>query len=121
MSRPKIEHTQLFIDGKFVDAIDGGSFETTDPSSGAVIVRVSEAKAADVDAAVMAASRAFERGSVWRTMDASSRGKLLFKLAELVERDASYLASLDALDNGKPYAEALGIDLALSHKCFRCE
>ncbi len=82
----------------------------------------SEAKAADVDLAVNAAARAFERGSAWRTMDASNRGKLLNKLADLVERDASHLAALDALDNGKPYAEAFGIDLGLAQKCFRyCE
>ena len=66
-----------------------------------------------------AAKAAFRRGSPWRTLDATARGGLLYKLAELMERDRAALAGLDAIDNGKPYADAFGVDLHLAIKCFR--
>ena len=53
-------------------------------------------------------------------MDATARGALLWKLADLMERDRTILAGLDAMDNGKPFADAFGIDLHLAIKCFRC-
>ena len=62
---------------------------------------------------------AFELGSPWRTMDASRRGELLNKLADLLERDREYLASLESLDNGKPFTDAFHVDLGLSIKCYR--
>lgn len=74
----------------------------------AQIIEVDEAGNADVDAAVAAAKAAFENGSAWRTMDASQRGRLLSKLADLLERDADHLASLMTLDNGKPINDAKG-------------
>merc|ERR1711934_1057333 len=74
---------------------------------------------ADVNIAVKAASEAFRLGSPWRTMDASRRGELLNKLADLLERDAVHLASLETLDNGKPYVMSMGADVALSVKCYR--
>ena len=138
---------QLFINNKWVDSSDGATFATLNPATGEPIARVSEAKAADVDLAVAAARAAFERGSPWRTMDASQRGTLracarppslfppfppsppsppfpplalaVYKLADAMERDKITLASLDSLDNGKPYADALAIDLHLAIKCFR--
>lgn len=63
---------------------------------------------ADVDLAVAAAKKAFHRYSEWRTLDASQRGLLLLKLADLLERDAKYFANLETLDNGKPVAQAEG-------------
>jgi len=69
---------------------------------------VAEGDKADVDRAVVAARRAFKLGSAWRTLDASERGRLLEKLANLIERDLPYLASLEVLDNGKPYTSAVG-------------
>ena len=116
---PTIRFTQLFINNTFVDAAAGGTFETLNPATGAKIADVAEARAADVARAVAAAKAAFARGSAWRTLDASARGGLLLKLAALMERDKEQLAALDALDNGKPFAEALGIDLHLAIKCFR--
>lgn len=116
MPRPTIKFTQLFIDGVFVDAVDGGKFATIDPATGETIAEVSEAAAADVDKAVRAAHKAFQRGSPWRTLDASGRGRLLYKLSLLVERDREILASLDSLDNGKPFTEALGVDLGLGER-----
>jgi hypothetical protein len=71
------------------------------------------------DAHSQAAKAAFARGSPWRTMDASARGVLLFRLADLLERDRAHFAALESLDNGKPYADAFGIDMHLVIKCFR--
>jgi acyl-CoA reductase-like NAD-dependent aldehyde dehydrogenase len=68
---------------------------------------------------VAAAKKAFSRGSAWRTLDASGRGRLLNKLADALERDGPVLAALESLDNGKPYAVALAADVGLAVKCFR--
>ena len=91
----------------------------SDINSSQVIARVAEGDKADVDIAVKAASEAFRLGSPWRTMDASRRGELLNKLADLLERDAVLLASLETLDNGKPYVMSMMADVALSVKCYR--
>lgn len=72
----------------------GKKFETRNPATEEVIAQVQEADQADVDAAVQAARQAFKLGSTWRTMDASQRGLLLLKLADLIDRDRNYLAVL---------------------------
>nr|XP_039262940.1 aldehyde dehydrogenase 9-like [Styela clava] len=78
-----------------------------------------EGDKADVDKAVAAARKAFKLGSEWRRMDASRRGSLLYKLADLIERDRQYLASLETLDNGKPYSASYNADLHLTICCYR--
>ena len=102
MSHPKILYTKLFIDNQFVDSVNGKTFKTINPVTEEVICQVAEADKADVDLAVAAARRAFNLGSTWRTMDASGRGRLLAKMADLMERDKDDLAKLETLDNGKP-------------------
>ncbi|XP_076239580.1 aldehyde dehydrogenase 1A1 [Calliopsis andreniformis] len=104
---PEIKYTQLFINNEFVDAVSKKTFPTINPANGKVIVEVAEGDKADVDKAVAAAKQAFNRKSEWRKMDASARGVLLNKLADLIERDIEYLASLESLDNGKAYPVAL--------------
>ena len=84
-SKPKIRLTKLFIDNKWVDPVDGGEFETINPATGEVLAKVAAADKADVDKAVKAARKALESGP-WSTMDAADRGRLLFKLADLVDR-----------------------------------
>ena len=111
--------SQIFINNDWVDSVSGKTFPTTNPATGEVICEVAEGDKADVDKAVLAATEAFKLGSAWRTMDASQRGNLLLKLAELIERDRLYLASLESLDNGKPFNDAFNIDLGLTIKCFR--
>ncbi|VDO98486.1 unnamed protein product [Heligmosomoides polygyrus] len=111
--------TKLFINNEWVDAASGKTFETFNPSDGKLITAVAEGDKADVDKAVKAASDAFRLGSPWRRMDAAQRGELMNKLADLMERDRVLLASLETLDNGKPYAVAYHADLPLSIKCFR--
>ncbi|XP_049941122.1 aldehyde dehydrogenase, mitochondrial [Schistocerca serialis cubense] len=104
---PKIKYTQLFINNQFVDAVSGKKFATINPATGTKIIDVAEGDKADVDQAVAAAKAAFKRGSEWRNMDASARGKLMNKLADLIQRDIEYLASVETLDNGKPYGDSL--------------
>ena len=99
--------------------MSGKTFPTINPATGEVICQVQEGDKADVEKAVKAARAAFKLGSVWRTMDASKRGNLMNKLADLMERDRVYLASLESLDNGKPFNDAFNIDLSLTIKCIR--
>nr|XP_054752307.1 aldehyde dehydrogenase X, mitochondrial-like [Lytechinus pictus] len=116
---PDIHFNKLFINNEWVDAQSGKTFPTINPATEDVITDVAEADKADVDIAYNAANEAFRLGSPWRTMDASERGRLLNKLADLIERDQVYLASLETLDNGKPFNVALGADVALTIKCYR--
>jgi aldehyde dehydrogenase (NAD+) len=104
---PAVKQTKLLIDNKWVDPVDGGSFETLNPATGEVIARVAEASAKDVDKAVKAARRALESGP-WATMDAADRGRLLYKLADLAEKNAEELATLESLNAGKTINDSRG-------------
>ena len=117
--QPEIKYTKIFINNEWVDSVSGKTFPTINPCTGEKICDVSEGDKADVDLAVAAAREAFKLGSTWRTMDASQRGNLLTKLAELMERDRDYLASLETLDNGKPRHIAYAGDLTLAINCYR--
>jgi aldehyde dehydrogenase (NAD+) len=107
---PKIRQTKLLIDGKWVDSVDGKTFETLNPATGEPIAKVAEGSAKDVDKAVKAARRALESGP-WGKMDAAERGQLLFKLADLVEKNTGELAALESLNCGKTITDSVG-DLA---------
>ncbi|XP_041364561.1 retinal dehydrogenase 2-like [Gigantopelta aegis] len=107
---PEIKFTKLFINNEFVDSVSGKTFPTINPVNGEKIADVQEGDKADVDKAVAAAQKALEFGSPWQKMDASQRGRLLNKLANLIDRDCGYLASLECVDNGKPYAAAFFVD-----------
>src|ERR1043165_8017993 len=100
---------QLFIDGQWVDAESGKTFETPNPATGATLAEVAEGDRADIDKAVAAARRAFE--GKWSKMSARERGRLLYKLAQLVEARSKELAELETADNGKPIKESTYIDL----------
>jgi len=117
--KPQIKFTKIFINNEWVESVSGKTFPTINPATGEVICQVQEGDKADVEKAVKAAKTAFKLGSEWRTMDASKRGVLLNKLADFIERDRVYLASLESLDNGKPFQDAFNIDLNLTIKCFR--
>ncbi|XP_052758420.1 aldehyde dehydrogenase, mitochondrial [Galleria mellonella] len=110
-TNPEILYTGLFINNEWVKSSDGRTFPTENPATGEVITEVQQSGKADVDKAVKAAKEAFRLGSPWRTMDASQRGVLINRLADLIERDRTYLASLETLDNGKPYTAAYHGDL----------
>jgi aldehyde dehydrogenase (NAD+) len=110
--------TKLLIDGKWRDSISGKTFETINPATEEVIAEVAEADAADIDLAVKAARKAFDTGP-WRKMDARDRGRLMNKLADLIEKNIEELAELETLDNGKPISESRNADLPLVVDCFR--
>ncbi|ELT91776.1 hypothetical protein CAPTEDRAFT_105878, partial [Capitella teleta] len=118
IKNPEVKYTKLFINNEFVDAVNGKTFPTLNPVNEEKIVDVQAADKDDIDVAVAAAKEAFKRGSVWRTMDASARGELIYKLAELVKRDIVYLASLETLDNGKPFMFAMG-DMMMSIRTLK--
>ncbi|KAJ8733362.1 hypothetical protein PYW08_001660 [Mythimna loreyi] len=103
---PQIKYTKLFIDNEWVDAKSGKTFETYTPHDGSVIANVAEGDKADIDLAVAAAKRAFHRNSEWRQLDASQRGEIIRKFADLVERDAKYLSELESYNNGMVLAYA---------------
>ncbi|NOS99985.1 MAG: aldehyde dehydrogenase family protein [Phycisphaerales bacterium] len=117
-SPPKVRLTQNLIDGKWSDAGSRATFDTFGPATGEVVAKVASSDKTDVDAAVKAARAALECGP-WSKMSARDRGKLLFKLAELVERNADELASLEVLNNGKPIGEVKGADIPLVVETFR--
>jgi aldehyde dehydrogenase (NAD+) len=114
----KLGPTKLLINGKWLNSTSGKTFPTVNPSTGDVITQVAESDAADVDKAVAAARVAFDKGP-WRKMSASQRGRLMNKLADLVEKYADELAQLEALDNGKPAHIARAADVNLTMACYR--
>lgn len=115
---PRVEYTKLFIDGQWRDARSGKTFETVNPATEEKIADVAEGDAADVDDAVKAARRAFESRE-WKKMDARDRGRLLYRLADLLEENLDELAALESLDNGKPYRDAKAADVPLTIDCLR--
>ncbi len=114
----RISATQLLIDNKWVPSESGKTFATINPSTGEEICQIAEADAADVEKAVRAARAAFERGP-WRKTMASERGRLLHRLADLIEKHADELAALESLDNGKPVSVAKAVDVAATVGCYR--
>lgn len=110
--------TKLFINGKWEDAASGKQFDTLNPSTGKVLAQVAEGDAADVNRAVLAARAAFE-GGPWASMAPADRGKLLWKIAELVEKNIDELARLETQDNGKPIFESRYVDLPFVVEVFQ--
>ncbi|WP_265447857.1 aldehyde dehydrogenase family protein [Flexivirga meconopsidis] len=99
----------LFIGGDFVDPTDGKSFKTVNPATEEKLADVSEASAADVDKAVRAARRAYDR--TWSRMSGAERGKYLYRIARLLQERAREFAVLETLDNGKPIKESRDVDV----------
>jgi aldehyde dehydrogenase (NAD+) len=110
--------TKLLINNSWVASESGKTFATMNPSTGEEICQVAEADTADVDKAVHAARRAFDQGP-WKKMPASERGRLLHRLADLIEQNADELARLETLDNGKPLTIAKAVDVARTIACYR--
>ncbi|XP_010137188.1 PREDICTED: retinal dehydrogenase 1 isoform X2 [Buceros rhinoceros silvestris] len=115
----KIKYTKIFINNEWHASVSGKKFEVFNPANEEKICEVEEGDKADVDKAVKAARKAFELGSPWRTMDASERGRLLNKLADLVERDRLILATMEAIDGGKLFSTAYLMDLGACIKTLR--
>jgi gamma-glutamyl-gamma-aminobutyraldehyde dehydrogenase len=102
--------TRLFIDGEFVDALDGGRFPTINPATGEVIAEMAAGSAKDVDRAVASARRAFRSG-VWARLAPRARMAVLYRFAELIDEHAEELAVLETLDMGKPISDVVNVDL----------
>jgi len=113
----KIKQGMLFINGKWVDSVSGKTFDTLNPATEKVITSVAEGDSADIDLAVIAARAAFENGP-WEKTGARDRGRILLKIANLLEKHQDELALLDTLDNGKPITETTNADIPLAIDCF---
>src|ERR1700732_4234327 len=110
--------SRLLIDGKLVEAASGKTFPVYNPATGAMLMQVAEADSADVDRAVKAARKAFDDGP-WSRVSPSERGKLLWKLADLLEKNSEEFAEIESIDNGKPVAVARAADVPLAIDMFR--
>jgi phenylacetaldehyde dehydrogenase len=110
------EPRQLLIDGEWVDAADGSSFDTIDPGTGEVLTTVAHGKAEDIDRAVRAARRALT--GPWSKMTPSERGRAIHRLGDLIAENLDELAELDSLDNGKAKTVAAGADVPLAADLF---
>jgi acyl-CoA reductase-like NAD-dependent aldehyde dehydrogenase len=108
--------TGLFIGGAFVDALDGGTFESFNPHDGSKLADVAEAKPADVDRAVAAALTAFDD---WSSTAAADRGRLLLKLADAIEERTDELARLESVDTGHPLRDSTVLDVPRTANTFR--
>uniref|UniRef100_H3BEP7 Retinaldehyde dehydrogenase 3 n=1 Tax=Latimeria chalumnae TaxID=7897 RepID=H3BEP7_LATCH len=114
-----VKYTKIFINNEFHESMSGKKFPTYNPATGGKICEVEEGDKPDIGKAVEAAKAAFQRGSPWRQMDVSSRGRLLQRLADLIERDRVILATLETMDTGKPFLHAFFIDLEGCIKTLR--
>ncbi|RAY12636.1 betaine-aldehyde dehydrogenase [Actinomadura craniellae] len=108
---------RMFIGGQWVEAVSGRTFATPDPATGETLAHVAEGDAADIDRAVAAARRAFEEGP-WSRMTASERGRLIWKIGDLILEHTDELARLESLDNGKPFTVAQAADVPLAADLF---
>jgi acyl-CoA reductase-like NAD-dependent aldehyde dehydrogenase len=106
----------LFIDGKWRDASDGATFETTCPANGEHLAFCAEATRQDVDDAVKAAWNAWEK---WKDVEPAKRADILMKIADIIDANAERLAMIESLDNGKPIRETMNIDIPFSSDHFR--
>jgi phenylacetaldehyde dehydrogenase len=114
LSKPR----KMLINGKWVDSASGKTFPTYDPSTGEVLAQVAEGDRADIDQAVKAARAAFDNGP-WSRLTPSERGRMIWKLADLLEQHLQEFAELETLDNGKPLKVARAADVPLAVDLFR--
>ena len=118
VSPPEVRYTECFIGGRWVPAANGRSFETIHPATEEPVATIAEGDQEDIDRAVQAARIQFEEGE-WRRMDARDRGTLMLELANLIEQNATELAALETLDNGKPVSAALHDDIPAVVDCLK--
>ena len=109
---------KLLINGKWVEAASGKTFASYNPATGEVLAHVAEGDREDIDRAVKAARAAFETGP-WSKISPAARGKIIWKLADLIEKHAEEFAQLESLDNGKPLAVARVADVPVTIENMR--
>src|SRR6266849_95361 len=108
---------KMLINGNWVDAVSGKTFPTYDPSTGEVLAQIAEGDREDINLAVKAARKAF--AGPWRKMSPSERGRLIWKLADLIDAHVEEFAYLESLDNGKALTIARAADVPLAADLFR--
>src|SRR5450631_2938913 len=108
---------QLFINGQWCDAASGKTFETPNPATGETLARVAEGEAEDINRAVQDARRAFEEGP-WSRMTPSERGRIIWRIGDLILEHVDELAEIESLDNGKPIGVARAADVPLAADLF---
>lgn len=121
--KPKVkafleEVNGFYINGQYVTAQNGQTFDVLNPATEEVIAKVSQADESDLDLAVQAARKAFDEGQ-WTKMEAAERSRIIYKFADLLEEHKEELAQLESLDNGKPYQQALEDDIEGTIEHFR--
>jgi len=118
-AQPEVNVTgKLFIGGQWCDAVSGKTFDAGNPATESVIMPVAEAGEADVDLAVKAAHKAFREGA-WARMSATDRGRLLWKIGDLLLQHADEIAKIETLNNGKPIFESRYVDVPAAAACFQ--
>ncbi|KAF3778452.1 Aldehyde dehydrogenase family 2 member C4 [Nymphaea thermarum] len=115
---PEIKFTKLFINGHFVDAVSGKTFDTIDPRTGEAIAKIAEGDKEDIDVAVKAAREAFDKGP-WPRMPGSQRGRLMMKFADLIDQNVDELGALEAVDAGKLLFLNKIVDIPFVSGCLR--
>ena len=113
-----MEAKKMYIDGEWVIGSMAKTFDVINPATGEVIDKVYESSVEDTRLAIAAAKRSFYETREWRDMDSQTRGDIILKIADLIEKYADELAMMDTLDNGKPLREAEG-DISDGIHCFR--
>ena len=109
---------KILINGKWVEAASGKTFPTYNPATGDVLSRVAEGDKEDINRAVKAARAAFDSGP-WSKITPSERGRMIWKLGDLIEKHLEEFAQLESLDNGKPLSIARVADVPLAADLFR--
>src|SRR3954447_25850808 len=109
--------TKAFINGNYVDAASGATFDSINPGTGKLLARVASGDSEDINRAVSAARDAFKKG-VWSNLAPSRRQVILKRFAELIRQHGEELALLDTLDMGKPISVALNVDIPSSARCI---
>jgi 4-guanidinobutyraldehyde dehydrogenase / NAD-dependent aldehyde dehydrogenase len=110
--------TQAFIDGRYLDASSGATFDCINPATGKLLARVASGDAEDINRAVISARAAFRKGT-WANLSPAKRKKTLLRFADTIREHADELALLETLDVGKPIADSLKIDIPGSARCIQ--
>src|ERR1041384_140720 len=117
-TKAKVSPGKLLINGQWSES--NRSFDTFNPATGEVLTQITEAGAQEVDQAAAAARKAFDDvAGPWRKMSASERGKVLWRIADLIEKNIEELAELETLNNGKPIFESRYVDMPMVADVFR--
>src|SRR5579859_2464824 len=117
-SKATVSKGKLLINGQWSET--SKSFDTFNPATGEILTQVAEAGAQEVDQAVAAARKAFDdTAGPWRKMSASERGKVLWRIADLIDKNIDELAELETLNNGKPIFESRYVDMPMVADVFR--